>query len=147
MSNETQNAPVEAEASGEGMEEKTGKAIEQYIRAWAESDRDAFLQVFADDAIWIDPVGTPPYEGLEAIAGFWDRAHDGEQTLRPDVERIVVCGNEGVLLFRMNVRNPDGSGMTLSVCDQMIVNDRGQIVSAKAYWDSSCVTMVAASES
>jgi steroid delta-isomerase len=100
--------------------------------------------VFAPDAVWIDPVGTPPYKGEGAIGGFWDQAHAGGARLEPRVERIVVCGNEGVLLFRMVVRTGDGGGMALDVCDHMVVNDEGRITTARAFWDASCMVPLSA---
>lgn len=119
-------------------EKRTRAALEAYVSAWTNNDRDALLDVFAADARWFDPVGTPAWEGRENIGKFWDRAHAGGVTLSPQVQRIVVCGDEGVLLFRMVVRTPGGGGMALDVCDQMTVDDDGRIVLAKAYWDDRC---------
>jgi uncharacterized protein (TIGR02246 family) len=118
-------------------ENKTRAAVEAYVAAWADNDRDALLNVFAEDARWFDPVGTPAWEGRENIGKFWDRAHAGGVTLTPQLQRIVVCGGEAVLLFRMVVRTP-GGGMALDVCDQMTVDDDGKITLAKAYWDEKC---------
>ena len=124
------------------VEARTRAAIEAYVDAWARNDRAALLGVFAEGAVWVDPVGTPPYEGHEAIGKFWDRAHAGGVRLEPRVQRIVVCGNEGVLLFRMVVRNADGSGMGLDVCDHMIVDEHGRIRTARAFWDGSCMVPI-----
>jgi len=130
----------QADSQPPQVENRTRGAVEAYVRAWAENDRAALLDVFAPDAIWIDPVGTPPYVGREAIGTFWDQAHAGGSTLTPEVHRIVVCGNEAVLLFRMVVRGPAGGGMALEVCDHMEVGEDGRIRVAKAFWDPSCVT-------
>jgi steroid delta-isomerase len=121
------------------QEKKTRAAIEAYVDAWARNDRAALLDCFTDDGVWIDPVGTPPYEGKARIGEFWDSAHQGDATLTPEVHRIVVCGNEGVLLFRMVVRSAGGGGMALEACDVMVVNPAGKIELAKAYWDERCV--------
>jgi steroid delta-isomerase len=123
--------------SADDTAEKTRAAVEAYVRAWASNDKDALLAAFAEDGVWIDPVGTPPYEGRAAIGGFWDQAHAGGQTFTPEVKRIVACGNEAVLVFRMVVRNPKGGGMTIDVVDQMIVGADGKIQVAKAFWDAS----------
>jgi steroid Delta-isomerase len=124
---------------------RTRRAVEAYVRAWAENDKQALLDVFAEDALWIDPVGTPPYRGHAEIAGFWDRSHVGGTTLTPEVQRIVACGSEAVLMFRMVVRGADGAGMAIDVCDHMTVNDAGKIQVAKAFWDQRCITPLAAS--
>jgi steroid delta-isomerase len=121
------------------IEQRTRRALEAYVEAWRTGDREALLDVFAADATWEDPAGTPPYRGHERIGGFWDQSHQGGATLTPQVQRIVVCGREGVLLFRMVVRSPGGGGMGIDVCDVMEVNDEGKIQVAKAYWDPRCV--------
>jgi hypothetical protein len=36
------------------------------------------------------------------LGEFWDGAHVGGAKLTPQVQRIVVCGNEAILLFRIS---------------------------------------------
>ncbi len=120
-------------------EKKTRAVVEAYIKAWATNDRAALLSTFAEDALWFDPVGTPPWEGHAGIGKFWDQARGGGAQLEPRVHRIVVCGNEAILLFKMNVRNPGGGGMGLELCDHMTINEHGKIQVAKAFWDEACV--------
>jgi uncharacterized protein (TIGR02246 family) len=122
----------------ETREQKTRAAVEAYVRAWATGDRAALLDVFAEGATWVDPAGTPPYVGRARIGEFWDGAHTGGTELTPEVQRIVVCGNEAILLFRMIVRTP-GGGMYVDACDHMLVDDAGKIQSGKAFWDRNCV--------
>jgi len=121
------------------IEARTRAAVEAYVKAWASNDRAALLGIFAEDAEWFDPVGTPAYVGHEGIGRFWDQAHAGDSQLDPKVHRIVVCGNEAILLFKMNVRHAGGGGMGLEVCDHMTVNDEGKIQVAKAFWDAGCM--------
>ncbi len=124
------------------MEERTRAAVQAYVDAWARNDRNAFLAAFAADATWIDPAGTPPWHGHAKIGEFWDMAHTGGVMLTPVVHRIVVCGNEGLLVFRIEVRMPGGSGMGIEACDQVLVNAEGKIQSGKAYWDQGCVVPI-----
>lgn len=128
-------------------ERRTRAAVEAYVKAWASGDRAALLEVFAEDATWEDPVGTPPYRGREAIGAFWDSAHAGGATLTPEVKRIVVCGSEAILLFRMVVRAPNGGGMGLDICDHMQVDEAGRILRARAFWDAQCMVPLAECES
>jgi steroid delta-isomerase len=129
----------EKSPAAESIEQKTRAALEAYADAWACNDRDALLAVFAPDASWEDPAGTPPWHGHAKIGEFWDMAHTAGTTLKPVVHRIVTCGAEGILLFRMEVRMPGGGGMGIEACDHMIVNAQGKIQSGKAYWDQGCV--------
>jgi len=116
----------------------TRAAVEAYVRAWASGDRNALLEAFAEDATWVDPVGTPPWIGRARIGEFWDGAHANGAELTPEVQRIVVCGNEAILLFRMIVRT-SGGGMYVDACDHMIVNEAGKIQSGRAFWDQGCI--------
>ncbi len=122
----------------EAVEKRTRQAVTAYVGAWCDNDREALLAAFSDDAVWIDPVGTPPRRGKAEIAEFWDQAHAGGQELEPRVERLVVCSNEAILLFRMIIRSAGGGGMALDVCDHFEVDSAGRIAVAKAFWDESC---------
>ncbi len=124
------------------LEERTRAAVQAYVDAWARNDRNALLAAFAPDASWIDPAGTPPWQGHAKIGEFWDMAHTGGVMLTPVVHRIVACGNEGLLVFRIEVRMPGGSGMGIEACDQMLVNADGKIQSGKAYWDQGCMVPI-----
>jgi hypothetical protein len=77
--------------------------------------------------------------GHEGIAAFWDFAHqDKARELTPEVNRIVVCANEGILDFTMKVRIRHlNQGLDLRVVDRFVLNDQGKIQSANAYWDES----------
>ena len=120
-------------------EKRTREAVDGYMDAWQRNDREALLALYAEDAVWIDPVGTPPMVGRPAIGAFWDKSHAGGNTLTPEVQRIIVCGNEAILLFRMRVRGAKGGGMDLEVCDHFIVGEDGKIQQAKAFWDTACI--------
>ena len=117
----------------------TRNAIENYFKAWQTNDRQLLLDTFAADARWEDPVGSEPFEGHEGIGKFWDASHNMGNSMTPVLTQIIVCGNEGVLRFTMQVRSNDGkSGLDLDVVDRMVINDQGKIQLAQAYWDASC---------
>ena len=60
----------------------------------------------------------------------------------PEMQRAVVCGNEGMLLFRMVTRAEGGPGFAMDIVDIFTFNDDGLITSLKAYWDAGCSTML-----
>ncbi len=133
---------VEESPDKTAIEQRTRAAVEAYVDAWARNDRAALLDAFADDASWADPANTPPWVGRARIGEFWDMAHTPGSALKPVVHRIVVCGNEAILLFRMEVRMAGGGGMGVEACDQMTVNEQGKIQSGKAYWDQGCIVPI-----
>jgi steroid Delta-isomerase len=118
------------------------RVLEDYVKAWATGDRELFLSLFAEDASWSDPVGTPEFRGHAAIGRFWDFAHQGdERQLMPRVEEIRANANEGILRFVMQVRIPSrGEGLDLSVIDYVVLNDEGRIQLSRAFWDETHAT-------
>ncbi|HTG75551.1 MAG TPA: SgcJ/EcaC family oxidoreductase [Steroidobacteraceae bacterium] len=121
------------------------RAIENYVRAWATNDKKLFLSLFAPDAQWWDPVGTPPFKGLEGVERFWDFAHqDAGRTLEPRIEEIRACGSEGILRFTMQVRIPaKRQALDLSIIDHFSIDDAGRILTARAFWDETSVSIPA----
>jgi len=117
--------------------EQVRQVIQQYARAWSTNDKALLLSLFAEDAEWSDPVGTPPFRGHAGIGAFWDFAHqDPRRQLTAQVHRIVACGNEGLLDFTMQVRVPaEKQGLDLHVVDRFVLDDQGRIRIAQAYWD------------
>jgi steroid delta-isomerase len=119
--------------------EQVRHVLKQYLTAWATNDRALFLSLFAEDARWSDPVGTPEFKGHAGIGKFWDFAHqDPERTLSPRLEEIRACANEGILRFTMQVRIASrNEGLDLSVIDYVMLNQAGKIQSARAFWDET----------
>lgn len=117
------------------------QVLENYLRAWRTGDKSLVLSLFAEDCLWNDPVGTPPFQGLEGVGRFWDFAHqDASRQLEPRLERIIACANEGILHFVMQVRAPQlNQGLDLTVIERFVLNDAGKIRTAQAYWDTGCV--------
>ena len=102
--------------------EQVRTALENYVKAWATNDKPLFLSLFATDAQWWDPVGTPPFK----------------RTLEPKVHEIRACANEGILRFTMQVRIPSRrQALDLSVIDYVVLNDAGKIQTARAFWDET----------
>ena len=52
--------------------EQIRATVNGYVAAYKANDRDALLALFAPDAEWIDPVGTPAHHGREGVGKFWD---------------------------------------------------------------------------
>lgn len=119
------------------------ETINQYVQAWATGDKALLLSIFAEDASWEDPVGTPAFIGHEGIEQFWNFAYPTEEgrSLTPVPHQIIACGNEGILRFTMQVRVPaENKGLDLLVTDHFEINNAGKIQRARAFWDESCVS-------
>jgi steroid delta-isomerase len=122
-------------------EERVRGAVRRYMEAWGGGKRRQLLELFAEDGEMTDPVGTQPLVGREAIGEFWDFAHqDEEKTITHRPEKIVVCANEALLEFVIEVRLPNNSGLDLRAFNHFVVNEQGQIQTLRAFWDESCMT-------
>lgn len=117
-------------------------ALTKYIEAWTTGNKELLLSVFAEDAVFCDPVGTPEFKGHEGIGRFWDFARqDKNRTMTPVLEEIRACGSEGILRFTMQVRIPaENKGLNLSIIEYVLLNDAGKIASLRAFWDETAIS-------
>jgi steroid Delta-isomerase len=116
--------------------EQVRAAVDAYVAAYAANDRDAFLDVFADDGVIIDPVASPAHSGREARGAFWDTVHQLTERITFDVRDVVVCGNEAAMVFRIHAGTGEG-GIQIDAVDLFEVDDEGKVTLMKAYWDMS----------
>jgi steroid delta-isomerase len=116
------------------------EVIHKYFEAWSTHDKDLLLEIFAEDATWVDPVGSPEFRGHDGVAKFWDFAHQGDgRQLTPKLTQVIACANEGILRFTMEIRLPEiKQGLDLHVVDHFVINDDGKIQTARAFWDEGC---------
>jgi steroid delta-isomerase len=118
--------------------EQIRKTIDAYVDALARADRDGWVGLFAPEAVQIDPIGTPPNVGRDAIRAFWDRALAMADTVVFDVHHLHVCGDEAAMVFTGTVHLGDG-GMVFDGVDIMRFDDAGQISELRAYWDPAAM--------
>jgi len=118
--------------------EQIRKTLDAYVDALARADRDAWVELFAPDAVQIDPVGTPPNVGHEAIRAFWDGAMGVADTIVFDVHHLHVCGDEAAMVFTGTVRIGDG-GVVFEAVDIIEFDDAGRITQLRAYWDAGAM--------
>ena len=122
------------------MKEKVQSALNNYVLAYSNNDKDLFRSLWDEEAVFEDPVGSEPCVGIEAICAFWDFGHSNGMEIKPVNVETVICANEGILKAVMEVRNTaDNSGMDISIVDHFIVNENGKIVSGRAFWDESSI--------
>ena len=123
------------------MKEMVQSALDNYVLAYKNNDKELFQSLWDDHAVFEDPVGADPCNGIEAICAFWDFGHSNGMEIIPKNVETVICANEGILKAVMQVRNiADNSGMDISIVDHFIINERGKIISGRAFWDESTIT-------
>ncbi|MCB1614844.1 MAG: nuclear transport factor 2 family protein [Pseudomonadales bacterium] len=125
------------------------KVIEQrladYLESYRQEDKQAWLSLFSDNVVFEDPVGKPEIVGIQAMSDFWDKGHNGMLTLEPTpAKRMIVCGNEAILVFTMKVRMQDGSGFNIHPVDHFVFDESGKVSRLRAFWDEPGVEAVQA---
>lgn len=103
-------------------------------------DRDAWLTLFADDAIVEDPIGPSHFDpegkghrGKEAIARFFDMAIAPSE-LEFHFEKTYECGLEEANVGHI-VIVASGYRVVAEGVFTYRVNDAGQMAALRAYWD------------
>lgn len=103
-------------------------------------DKDAWLALFADDAIVEDPVGPSHFDpegnghrGKEAIAAFFDMAIAPSQ-LEFNFVETYQCGNEEANVGHI-VIVASGFRVVAEGVFTYRVNDEGKIVALRAFWE------------
>ena len=123
------------------MKEMVRSALDNYVLAYKNNDKELFQSLWDAHAVFEDPVGAEPCNGIEAICAFWDFGHSNGMEIIPTNAETIICANEGILKAVMQVRNiADNSGMDISIVDHFIINERGKIISGRAFWDESTIT-------
>ena len=103
-------------------------AVNKYMEAFSNADMDLIREIYAEDAVVEDPVGSEPYVGIDAIVGFYEGAFatGAKIALNSDVR---CAGNAAAFSFDVLME-----GVDLSPIDVFEFNEAGKVQSMKAYW-------------
>ena len=105
-------------------------AVHKYVEAFDKQSMDLIREIYADDAVVEDPVGTDPHVGIEAVCAFYEGALGSGAKL--ELTGNPRCAGNAVA-FPFQVRMGDFS---IEIIDVFEFNDDGKVVSMKAYWSS-----------
>ena len=112
-------------------------------------DKDAWVAIFADDAVVQDPVGVSPldptglgHHGKEAIAAFWDTVI-AANPIRMDLRSSHAGGNEVANVIRMTTTLPDGTQVGCELVAVYKVRDDGLVESLRAFWEFDALEFTA----
>lgn len=130
----------------EPAEHPARAASKRSIAAVEAGDREAWLALFAPDALVEDPIGVSMFDatgeghrGIEAIGGFFDMAIAPNQ-IRFAIERSHVAGDEVANVGAITTTLPDGSQAIVEGVFTYRVDAEGRIVSLRAYWTADDIT-------
>jgi steroid delta-isomerase len=117
-------------------------AVKTYLGALAAMNADAFAEAFAPDGVSNDPVGTPPYEGRDAIRMALQGILDACDSVSLTPDNMFVAGDNAALKWTGQLTVKNGRSITFEGIDVIQVNDQGKIQTLHAYWDLAPVMAV-----
>ena len=132
------------------LNDKMLASVQSYFDLFNSGDGKGIADMFADDGVVIDPVGTEPKEGKAAILKFFTFAANGDNSLERTGE-TRLAGQSAAFPFKVHVKGikaedkavdvdlPTGS-MTIDIIDVFDFNTDGKIVQMRAYWGPSNIT-------
>jgi steroid Delta-isomerase len=131
------------------MTEKDTRAIRAHKASIANAmagNKEAWLALFAEDAVVHDPVGKSPHDpegtgfrGSARIAEFWDMMiGPGDLTIIP--HKRYACGEDVVAVAMTAANNIGGMKTYIEMIATYEVNEAGRVTSLKVYWDVDALT-------
>lgn len=104
-------------------------------------DREAWLSLFAPDAVVEDPIGPSPFSpdgaghhGIDEIAAFFDSVI-GPNEVRFRIEQSWACGDEAANVGTITTTMGDGTVVHTDGVFTYRVGDDGRIVALRAFWE------------
>ncbi|HEX9377668.1 MAG TPA: nuclear transport factor 2 family protein [Actinomycetota bacterium] len=113
--------------------EQITTAVDAYARSFGAGDKELFLSALSDGVTQIDPVGSTPNHGKEALAAFWDGLFELCDTVALEARDVFVAGDEAAMLFTVVQGRKDGQQLTFEGVDVFQVDDDGKIVLIKGF--------------
>jgi len=105
-------------------------AFQAYVDAVSGDDVERILELFADDAVVEDPVGTDAHVGKDPLRAFYQVAVDSVELM--ELEGSVRARDKwGAAGMKAHVKGVD---LVMETLDVMEFNDDGLITKMTAYW-------------
>lgn len=107
-------------------------------------DREAWLELFEDDAVVQDPVGPSALDptgagrqGKEQIARFYDDVISTMTSFDFEIERCYLGGDEAALAVTFTIGMGQGEPMVMDLINIYRRSSAGRLVSLRSFWDGT----------
>jgi len=111
-------------------------SVKSHCRALSDHDKEAWLALWAEDAVLEDPVGRDVFRGRKSLAEEFWASIEKLSPMKLWLERdVVVCKNEAVaLLAGVVTQNGKLHRVGPTLIDHFVFDEAGKIVSMRAFW-------------
>ncbi len=110
--------------------------ITRYFRlALEESDLDLFADLYAEDAVLEDPVGTPPLRGRAAIREFLGQARALMASAKPTIHLAKAAGGDCAVHWSVEVRSVHGQTIVYDGIGVFMFDAAGKLRHVKEFYD------------
>jgi len=112
-------------------------------------DREAWLALFAEDAVVQDPIGPSVFDpggkghrGPEAIAAFYDNVIAANESIKFTIHQSFLCGDEVANVGVIRITFAGGSAVEVDGVYTYRSSPEGKIAALRAYWEVDAVRPV-----
>ena len=105
-----------------------------YLEAARKLDPEAFVSLFAEDAVLHDPAAPGPLQGKEAIRAFYRGICGSFRKLEVKEEGVLTQGHATAFRFTCTGTTADGKSVSFPVMDVIETGADGRIRTIRGYW-------------
>ncbi len=112
-------------------------------------DRQAWLDLFAADAVVEDPVGPSLFDpegkghrGAEGIGAFFDNVIAVNQSIKFTIHQSYLCGDEAANVGVIRITFGGGAAVEVDGVYVYRRSPEGKIASLRAYWEPDAIRSV-----
>lgn len=120
------------------METVVERVARDYFNALVERNIDAWVDLFADDAISNDPVGSP-HRGKGELRDFLTKFVSHFKSVALYEREILSVGDNAAVKWEGIGEGNNGQAVTFYGIDLISVNKAGKIQTVYAFWDPTPV--------
>lgn len=127
-----------ARANCTGAEVAARAAAVAYIDSFNTADVASRLALFAPDAVFEDPIGSPPIRGHAALLEFWEKSSALDVSM--ELEHVAANVNTAAFLFTARLSMPGSPAVQIRVIEMLEVDENGLITRLRANFDESSMS-------
>lgn len=141
MSRELASAQINAVPSSvpRATMERTIHAFFASYPATNDADVRGRVNLFADDAVFEDPVGAPVKQGQYVLAEFFSKTIESGLHITMRADQIIVCGNEAISRTYATWGRIGEEPAKVQAIHNFVFDENGKIKRLRFFFDDGCI--------